>query len=152
MKNPLATTKKALQSQGVLDKNGSISTKTGMKKNGDYQKITLKGHRYSAHTVAYLKAHPNANLQGKVIHHLSSDKNNNDASNLVAMTQAAQAALHGVHNREEFNEWKKKWGKDCPDLAKVSAYYSKHLSSLTRHTNETNRKNRLAMKSLKKSS
>ena len=150
MKNPLATTKRALQSQGVLDKNGSISKKTGMKKNGDYNKITLKGHRYSAHTVAYLKAHPNANLKGMIIHHLSSDKNNNDASNLVAMTQAVQAALHGVHNREEFDAWKKEWGKDCPDLAKVSSYYSKHLSTLTRHTNETNRKNRLAMKSLKK--
>lgn len=150
MKNPLATTKRALQSQGVLDKNGSISKKTGMKKNGDYNKITLKGHRYSAHTVAYLKAHPNANLKGMVIHHLSPDKNNNDASNLVAMTQAAQAALHGVHNKEEFEAWKKEWGKDCPDLSKVSAFYSKHLASLTRHTNETNRKNRLAMKSLKK--
>jgi hypothetical protein len=152
MKNPLATTKKALQSQGVLDKNGSIAKTTGTKKNGDYQKITLKGHRYSAHTVAYLKSHPNANLQGKVVHHLSNNKNDNSPGNLVAMTQAAQAALHGVHNREEFNEWKKKWGKDCPDLAKVSAYYSKHLASLTRHTNETNSKNRLAMKSLKKSS
>lgn len=150
MKNPLATTKRALQSQGVLDKNGSISKKTGMKKNGDYNKITLKGHRYSAHTVAYLKAHPNANLKGMVIHHLSSDKDNNDASNLVAMTQAAQAALHGVHNKEEFDAWKAKWGKDCPDLSKVTAFYSKHLASLTRHTNETNRKNRLAMKSLKK--
>lgn len=150
MKNPLATTKKALQKQGVLDKSGNIAKTTGTKKNGDYNKVTLKGHRYSAHVVAYLKANPNANLRGKVVHHLSNNKNDNSPGNLVAMTQAAQAALHGVHNREEFNEWKKKWGSQVDNLQKLTTYYSTHLASLTRHTAETNRKNRLAMKSLKK--